>query len=165
MNEKIANTIIFLHCAILILLIIFIPNTPMNSTDMYIHDFISEYMFKDIGIISLNRPFMSMVISNYIAITSPIIGIVMYTGNILDKNKPSNLSSNLITIALSSLALYISYLSSYELNIPKNLLIRAEPDSLWVYFICIFLSSILSALFFCLIIDYIVRKTRGTNKK
>lgn len=160
MSEKTANVIILLHCVILMLLIITVPNTPINSVDIYIHNFISKYMFKDIGIISLNRPFMSMVISNYIAITSPIIGIVMYTGNVLEKNKSPNFSSSLITITLSSLAFYFSYLASYELNIPKNLLIRAEPDSLWIYFICIFLCSMLSGILFCLIMNYTVRKIR-----
>lgn len=137
--RKICNHFLSISIIILLLLIILVPNQENSEITYNISLLIDRYLFGDIGLISLDRPFMSKVITNYIGLLIPILGIVMFLSKYVEFEKGTPLLTLAVLIITWIVGFYFTYLYHGVLVIPEKSYLTLPQDSLYVYFIIQFL--------------------------
>lgn len=157
MKYFIKNYSIYIHIFIIICIILLCPNYTETVFQENISSFIDSYLFGNIGLVSDNRPFMSKIVANYVALASIVQGILLYwSGSIsseyIQKISPCLFLGQLIIIFIS---FYFTFFSNFILKVPSKPYIKISTDSLFVYGIsaitCLGLSSLgISAILFFL---------------
>lgn len=158
MESFVKNYLININLAIIIVLILTIPNVAITEFQINISQFIDNYLFGDIGLVSLDRPFMSKVIANYIILSSVLCGILWSFINFFERE--FSFWGVLILLVGFIIALYWSVLSNHILMPPEKPYMRLAKNSLVFYGICVagcfcFLSIGITTIIFLL------RKTKS----
>lgn len=158
MESFVKNYLLNINLAIIIVLILTIPNVAITEFQINISQFIDNYLFGDIGLVSLDRPFMSKVIANYIILSSVLCGILWSFINFFEGE--FSFWGVLILLVGFIIALYWSVLSNHILIPPEKPYMRLAKNSLVFYGICVagcfcFLSIGITTIIFLL------RKTKS----
>ncbi|HDL5700065.1 TPA: hypothetical protein PXE99_001894 [Mannheimia haemolytica] len=137
MSIKKFNYLLLVIISGLLLLVIIIPNDSDTEITKNISSFLDNYLFGDIGLVSLGRPFMSKVVANYIALSIPTLGVAMYFVRLIDFKQKIPLWAVIILIFLCGLGFYFSYFSNNLLIVPQRLNLKLAPDSIYYYLLAI----------------------------
>ncbi|MGX2975432.1 hypothetical protein ACWIUH_10815 [Ursidibacter arcticus] len=125
----------YIHIFIIICIIFLCPDYAETNFHKDISSFIDNYLFGNIGLISDNRPFMSHIVGNYVAIASIVQGILLYWSNSISSEYIQKISpcSFLVQLAIFSISFYFTFFSNIILKVPPKPYINISPDSLFVY--------------------------------
>lgn len=133
--RKVCNHFLSLSIIILLLLIILVPNQASSEITSNISLLMDRYLFGDIGLISLDRPFMSKIIANYIGLIIPVLGLVMFFSKYIEFEKGISFLTLVALIIIWVIGLYFTYIYHGLLIIPQKLHLTLSQDSLYVYFV------------------------------
>lgn len=137
--KTICSYFLSLSIIILLLLIMFVPNQANSEITNNISLLIDRYLFGDIGLISLNRPFMSKVIANYIGLIIPILGLIMFLSKSVEFEKGTPFFTLFVLIITWIVGFYFTYLYHGVLVITQKSYLTLAQDSLYIYFIVQFI--------------------------
>ncbi|KAE9537739.1 hypothetical protein A1D25_02555 [Ursidibacter arcticus] len=135
MENFVKNYLININLAIIIVLILTVPNVAITEFQINISQFIDDYLFGDIGLVSLDRHFMSKVIANYIIISAVLSGVLCSFINFFEGE--FSFGGVIILLVCFIIALYWSVLSNHIVIPPEKPYIRIAKNSLVFYGICV----------------------------
>ncbi|MGX3021748.1 hypothetical protein [Ursidibacter sp. B-7004-1] len=137
-----------INVIIISLIIYYCPAYAETGFQKDISSFIDSYLLGNIGLISDNRPFLSKVIGNYVALNSIFLGIVLYVFKVIPyKNNQEPSPCYLVGMAFIILiCFYFTFFSNIIFKAPQKSYINISPDSLIMYGLvviaCFFISTI-----------------------
>lgn len=113
-TEKLFNGVGFLNLIIIVSLCIILPN-EYNEKYQCLVELIKKYPLHTKGLYSENRPFLSFVLTNYVAIFSPIIALMLFIISIIF-NIPSKLTTDLQYVTFG-IGICVAIFFIYAINI------------------------------------------------
>ncbi|MGX2949745.1 hypothetical protein ACWIUA_02390 [Ursidibacter sp. B-7004-1] len=137
-----------INVIIISLIIYYCPAYAETGFQKDISSFIDNYLLGNIGLSSDNRPFMSKIIGNYVALNSILLGIVLYFFKVIPhKNNQESPPCYLLGMAFIILiCFYFTFFSNVIFKVPQKSYINILPDSLIMYGLvviaCFFMSTI-----------------------
>lgn len=135
MESFVKNHLLNINIVIITVLILTIPNVATTEFQINTSQFIDTYLFGDIGLVSLDRPFMSKVIANYIIVSSVLCGILCSFVNFFEGE--FSFRGVLVLLVCFIIALYWSVLSNHIVIPPEKPYMRIAKNSLFFYGICV----------------------------
>ncbi|QIM62430.1 hypothetical protein A1D29_03450 [Pasteurellaceae bacterium Orientalotternb1] len=162
MKNLIKSHSIYVHVFIIVFIILLCPDYATTTFQKDISSFLDSYLFGDIGLVSDNRPFMSKIAGNYVAIVSIAQGILLYWSGSISSENTREISpcSFLGQIIIVSTGFYFTFFSNVILKVPPKSYINISPDSLFIYGISLIACLGISSMGISAIL-YLLRKTKS----
>lgn len=148
------------HLAIIIVMVIILPN-EYQAEYQWLVDLIQHYPLHTKGLYSESRPFLSFVITNYVAITSPIFALLTFLIGIIIKSE-SGLKKDVEYVTNGiwlTVSIFCLYFISFNVNWGKHTFKGFSGDSLGAYitsiYACYLGCSVMSASLLLRLREYI----------
>ncbi|MGX2956919.1 hypothetical protein ACWIYZ_07485 [Ursidibacter arcticus] len=135
MRYFIKEYLIYIHIFIIVCIILLCPDYTETNFHKDISSFIDNYLFGNIGLISDNRPFMSKIAGNYVAIAAIVQGILLYWSGSISSEYIQKISPCLFLgqFIIVSTSFYFTFFSNVIFKVPPKPYIKISPDSLFIY--------------------------------